>query len=327
MAIFCVLFFVLELVLGNVKIPVQDVLEILFTKTHSNQVWTTIVNESRMPRALAASIAGIGLAWSGWLMQTLFRNPLAGPSVLGITSGASLGVALLTLVVGGHAFLDINIAGSATIAAAAMMGAGAVLLVVVIVAKRLADNTTLLVFGIMLGYFTSAIISALQFKAASELIKNYVLWGMGSFNEADFTDSFIMLITILIGAVIILFLLKNLNLILLGEEYAQSMGVNLKGNRLLIIIAVGAMAGSVTAFCGPVAFIGLVVPHLARSWMRTSEHVRLFVPIALMGMGVSMLADILSRLLELPLNAVVSALGAPLIIYIILRGSKSKSIV
>ncbi len=317
----------LELLLGPVRIPSSDVLQILFTKAHLNEAWITIVNDSRLPRALASAIAGVGLAWSGWLMQTLFRNPLAGPSVLGISSGASLGVALLTLAVGGSALSGFNVAGSAAIAGAAMLGAIAVLLIVMIVAGRLADNTTLLVFGIMLGYFTSAIISALQFKAASESLKSFVLWGMGSFSEADFTDSAFMLAAIILGAVIILFLLKTLNLLLLGEEYAQSMGVNVKRSRLLIIIAVGAMAGCITAFCGPVAFIGLVVPHIARSWMRTSEHVRLFVPIALAGMGVSLLADLLSRTLELPLNAIVSALGAPLIIYLILRGSNSKAII
>lgn len=327
LVVFCCLLFVLELLLGSVNIPFEDVLSILFSKTHMNNAWVTIVYDSRLPRALAASIAGVALSWSGLLMQTLFRNPLAGPSVLGISSGASLGVALLTLSVGSGYIGQMGIGGSAAMAMAAMAGAMAVLLIVMAVAKRLADNTTLLVFGIMLGYFTSAIISALQYKAASESLKSYVLWGMGSFSEASMYQSLFMLFAVLVGGGIMLFILKNLNLLLLGDEYAQSMGLNVNANRLLIITAVGIMAGSVTAFCGPIAFVGLVVPHIARSWMGTSEHVRLYTPVALIGIAVSLFSDLLSRILELPLAAVVSALGAPLIIYIILRGAASKSII
>lgn len=280
----------------------------------------TIVVESRLPRACVAAVSGMGLAWSGWLMQTMFRNPLAGPGVLGISSGASLGVALLILISG-------SAVGEISTVIAAMSGAVAVLLVILLIANRLTDHLSLLLFGVMLGYFVSAIVSALQFKAGSDALKSFVLWGMGSFAEAGMTDALWILSLLGIAAIIILTMLKPLNLLLLGDEYARSLGVNLKQVRIAIVLVVGLTTGAITAFCGPVAFIGLVVPHLTRSMMQTSEHRKLFIPVAMMGVVCSLGSDVLARLTELPLNSIVSALGAPVVIYMIVKGSKSKALI
>ena len=312
--------FLCEIFLGPVKIGIQEVLSILSGSGDPSSPTYTIVVESRLPRACVATVAGIGLAWSGWLMQTLFRNPLAGPGVLGISSGASLGVALLILIAGSSV-------GEITTVVAAMSGAMAVLLVILLIANRLTDHLSLLLFGVMLGYFVSAIVSALQFKAGSDALKSFVLWGMGSFSEAGIADAMWIAVLLLVGAVVIAMLLKPLNLLLLGEEYARSLGVNLKQMRIAIVVVVGLMTGAITAFCGPVAFIGLVVPHLTRSLLRTSEHRKLFLPVAIVGLTCSLGSDVLARLTELPLNSVVSALGAPVVIYMIVKGSKSKALI
>lgn len=280
----------------------------------------TIVVESRLPRACLAAVSGMGLAWSGWLMQTMFRNPLAGPGVLGISSGASLGVALLLLISG-------SAVGEVSTVIAAMSGAIAVLLIILLIANRLTDHLSLLLFGVMLGYFVSAIVSALQFKAGSDALKSFVLWGMGSFAEAGMSDALWILSLLGIAAIIILTMLKPLNLLLLGDEYARSLGVNLKQVRIAIVLVVGLTTGAITAFCGPVAFIGLVVPHLTRSMLQTSEHRKLFIPVAMMGVVCSLGSDVLARLTELPLNSIVSALGAPVVIYMIVKGSKSKALI
>lgn len=314
------LLFLCEIFLGPVKIEIQEVLSILSGSGDPSSPTYTIVVESRLPRACVAAVSGIGLAWSGWLMQTLFRNPLAGPGVLGISSGASLGVALLILAAG-------STTGDVSIVIAAMCGAIAVLLVILMIANRLADHLSLLLFGVMLGYFVSAIVSALQFKAGSDALKTFVLWGMGSFAEAGMSDALWIALVVLLAAAVMIFLLKPLNLLLLGEEYARSLGVNIPRMRLSIVVIVGLMTGAITAFCGPVAFIGLVVPHLTRSMLRSSEHRRLFIPVALMGVVCSLGSDVIARLAELPLNSIVSALGAPVVIYMIVKGAKSKAII
>jgi iron complex transport system permease protein len=257
-------------------------------------------------------------------MQTLFRNPLAGPSVLGISSGASLGVALLVLATSG------TLAGLnqiAMTAIAAIVGAFSVLLLVMAVAKRLADNTALLIFGIMLSFFTGAIVDALQFKSSNDSLRAYVNWGMGSFAESGNHEILIMAFAVITSIAITLFILNRLNILLLGFEYAQSMGVNARSTRFLIILATGIPAGIITAFCGPVSFIGLAVPHLVRTSLKTSNHTTIFLPVLLMGATVGLFCDLSSRMLELPLNTIASALGAPVVILILLQGNKSRAII
>lgn len=318
--------FVLELSSGPVSIPFVNVFKIIFGGESPDPSWPVIVMESRMPRALTSAIAGSSLALSGLLMQTLFRNPLAGPSVLGISSGASLGVALLVLSSGGLIFYKLPIAG-AGIALAAIAGSMLVLIILLSVAERLKDNTSLLIFGIMLGYFTSAVVSILQYKAGNESLRTFVLWSMGSFAEADYYELLIMTLLFLTSCFIVVYLLRSLDLMLLGDDYASSMGVSVRSTRFMLILASGLLAGAVTAFAGPVAFIGLAVPHITRSVMGTSSHPRLFVPLILVGAAVGLLCDFIARMTEVPLNAVASALGAPVIIYIIIKGSKSKAII
>ena len=302
----------------------QDVWSILLGENTASQSSRIIVLESRLPRAITAVIGGSGLALSGLLMQTLFRNPLAGPSVLGISSGASLGVALLVLATSG------TLAGLnqiAMTAIAAIVGAFCVLLLVMAVAKRLADNTALLIFGIMLSFFTGAIVDALQFKSSNDSLRAYVNWGMGSFSESGNHEILIMAFAVITSIAITLFILNRLNILLLGFEYAQSMGVNARSTRFLIILATGIPAGIITAFCGPVSFIGLAVPHLVRTSLKTSNHTTIFLPVLLMGATVGLFCDLSSRMLELPLNTIASALGAPVVILILLQGNKSRAII
>ena len=302
----------------------QDVWSILLGENTVSQSSRIIVLESRLPRAITAVIGGSGLALSGLLMQTLFRNPLAGPSVLGISSGASLGVALLVLATSG------TLAGLnqiAMTAIAAIVGAFCVLLLVMAVAKRLADNTALLIFGIMLSFFTGAIVDALQFKSSNDSLRAYVNWGMGSFSESGNHEILIMAFAVITSIAITLFILNRLNILLLGFEYAQSMGVNARSTRFLIILATGIPAGIITAFCGPVSFIGLAVPHLVRTSLKTSNHTTIFLPVLLMGATVGLFCDLSSRMLELPLNTIASALGAPVVILILLQGNKSRAII
>jgi iron complex transport system permease protein len=316
--------FALELAIGSVHIPIADVWNVLSGGESSSESTRIILLESRLPRALTAIISGAGLALCGLLMQTLFRNPLAGPSVLGISSGASLGVALLVLASGGI------LSGSAALAVtalSAMAGAFAVLLIVVVVAKRLSDNATLLIFGIMLSFFTGAIVDALQFKSSNDSLRSFINWGMGSFAETNYSEIFILTLSLVLGKFISIWILPRLNLLLLGEDYAQSMGVNTKQTRLLIILATGTLAGIITAFCGPVSFIGLAVPHIIRVWLRSSDHSRLYPLVIIAGSAIALMCDLLARLMQLPLNTIASALGAPVVIFILFRGSNSKSII
>ncbi len=257
-------------------------------------------------------------------MQTLFRNPLAGPSVLGISSGASLGVALLVMATGGALT---GISSITVTALAAMSGAFLVLFIVMAVAKRLADNTALLIFGIMLSFFTGAVVDALQFKSSNESLRSYINWGMGSFAETSCGEITLLIVAVGAGILLTVLILHRLNLLLLGEDYAMSMGVNVRATRFLIILATGILAGVITAFCGPVSFIGLAVPHLVRTAMKTSDHPKLLIPVLLTGGVIGLLCDLLARTCELPLNTIASALGAPVVVIILLRGNKSKAII
>ncbi|MFY7708838.1 MAG: FecCD family ABC transporter permease [Flavobacteriales bacterium] len=310
---------ILEILLGSVSIATIDVVKSL-VGVQSDEKINVIILESRLPRAITALTGGMALALSGWLMQTLFRNPLAGPSILGISSGASLGVALA--IMGGAAA---GIAGTLSITLAALIGAIAVMLIILPFSYRLKDHVSLLIFGIMLGHFTSAIVSILQFKSSQENLRSFVLWGMGSFSDANFTEILIISIFLCISIIFLSFRLTALNILQLGDEYAKSLGVNVKSLRILLILLSGALAGVVTAFCGPVSFIGLAVPHFARMLFKTSNHQRLFFPLILIGGITGLFSDWSSRMLEIPLNAVTSAIGAPVVIMIIMRYSKSKN--
>lgn len=317
-----IILFLLELVFGTVNIPLNRVFQILMGNEVEDESWKTIVIESRLPRAITSLVGSASLALSGLLMQTLFRNPLAGPSVLGISSGSSLGVALLLLGAGSSAIIS-----PWSVSIVAILGALLVLALVIFVSTRIADNTSLLIFGMMLAYITGAIVSVLQYKSSLESLRSFVLWSMGSFGEASWMSIIMLIAATCIGIVLTAIILPGLNLLLLGDDYAMGAGLQVKKTRYIMILATGLLAGSVTAFCGPVAFIGLAVPHVARMIFKTSDHT-LIVPVSLLiGASAGLFCDLVSRIAGIPLNAVTASLGAPLVIYIVLRGSQSRSLI
>jgi iron complex transport system permease protein len=326
--VLCLGLIVLEIILGTVSIPPGDAIAILFGAESDHPSWEAIIRLSRLPRALTAILAGSGLALGGLLMQTFFRNPLAGPSVLGITSGSSLGVALFVLATGSMAeFVNVTgIGGSLSIAAAAWVGAMIILLLILGVSNRLSEPVTLVVFRLMIGYIVSAAVTVLQFESGKDALRVFVLWGMGSFEGLGSAELGLLALGTGLGLIISIVMIKHLNIMLLGEDEARSLGVPFMRIRIWMIIATGVLAGTVTAFCGPVAFLGLAVPHLARGLFKTSDH-KIIVPgVLLVGCSLGLLCDLLSRMPwtqgGIPLNAVTGIIGAPVVIWVILKNRR-----
>ena len=323
--------FILSLAVGSVRIPLDEIVSVLLGGEASKQAWATIVLKFRLPKALTAMLAGAALSVSGLQMQTLFRNPLAGPFVLGISSGASLGVALTVLLAGvavglggGTTLLaGISLAGDASLALSAIAGSGLVLLLVMSVARRVQSGMTLLILGLMFGYTTSALVSVLIYFSVVERIQAYISWTFGSFGGVTWRQLQVMAPAIVLGLAGGHLLMKPLNALLLGETYALSLGLNVRRVRLAIIGTSAVLAGVVTAFCGPIGFLGIAVPHLCRSLLHTSDHRLLLPAVSFMGATLALGADIVAGLpgsqLTLPLNAVTALLGAPVVIWVILR--------
>ena len=324
--------FLLSLALGSVPIPLDDILRVLLGGDASREVWTDIILKFRLPKALTALLAGAALGVGGLQMQTLFRNPLVDPFVLGISSGASLGVALVVLAVGapGMALLaGASLEGDVGLVLAASLGSGLVLSVVLMAARRVQSSVTLLILGLMFGYAISAFVSLLLYFSIAERIQAYVNWSFGSFGGVTWGQMPIFAVTILIGLAVAFALSKSLNALLLGETYARSMGMNVQRARGWIIISTALLAGTVTAFCGPIGFLGIAVPHICRSLFGTSHH-RILIPATIMTGGiVAMAADLIAQVpgsrLVLPLNAITALFGAPVVIWIILRGRALKA--
>lgn len=320
----CLVLFLLDIALGSVAIPFHEILTILTGGEATKITWQTIVLNFRLPSALTAVCAGVGLSLSGLLMQTLFRNPIAGPFVLGISSGAGLGVAVLILTTGSLGIAaSLNPLHEWTLAAFAMGGAALVLMLVLLVSHRVQDVATLLIVGLMFGSVVSAVVTVLQYYSGQEALKRFVLWSFGNLGGVTWSELKALLPLTLIGTVWTFLLLKPLNALLIGEDYAQSMGIATRRVRRSIILATAIMAGSVTAFCGPIAFIGIAVPHLARMGSKTQQH-RLLIPATLLtGIIVMLTCDMVAKLpffdQTLPINAVTSLLGAPLVIWIVLK--------
>lgn len=314
--------FLLELVTGPVHIGLGEVWYHLTHNETGNLPNYIIVWDLRIPKAIAALVGGVGLALSGMHMQSLFRNPLAGPSVLGITSGASLGVALLLM---GSAAFGWNLHAQWSVAGAAVLGAMLMLAMVLFVSKRLTDNASLLIFGIMLGHFTSAVVSILQFKTSADALRSFVLWGMGSFADAQGVELTIMLSVVALATVASAFALRQLNVLMLGDDLAKSMGVNVERTRWQLLLLAGLCTGVITAFCGPIAFIGLAIPHVARQMAGTADHKKIFFWVIVLGALAALLSDYLATAFQVPLNAITSALGAPVIISIIWQGQRTKT--
>ncbi|AFM05594.1 ABC-type Fe3+-siderophore transport system, permease component [Bernardetia litoralis DSM 6794] len=332
--IFIVLFIVLvclflvNLSLGSVHIPLSEIWTIIFQKTASKSSWVTIIWEFRLPKSLTAVIVGMALSVSGLQMQTLFRNPLAGPFVLGISSGASLGVAILMLFVSGlsanhflNSFLSQNLLWQTSIAST--LGAGLVLSMVIIASIRISNNMALLIVGLMFGSATGAIVSILQYFSEAEAIKSYLLWTFGSLSQVTWDKLPFLFCLNFVGFFIVWIMHKPLDALLLGERYAQSMGLSLQKTRLGIIFTTSILAGSITAFCGPIGFIGLAVPHLTKILIKTARHKILIPAVALAGAILLLICDSISQLpmssSVLPINAVTSLIGAPVVIWVILK--------
>lgn len=321
-----VLVFLLSLVVGSVSIPLTDILTILVGGEPARATWTTIVLDFRLPKALTALLAGAALAVGGLQMQTLFRNPLADPYVLGVSSGASLGVALVVLSVGttGSMLLaGLGLSGDFGITLAAILGSGFALLLVIAVAARVQSVITLLVLGLMFGYATGALVSLLMYFSVAERIQMYINWTYGSFSGVSWRQMPIFIPVVIIGLLLTFLLSKPLNALLLGEAYARSMGLNVRRVRLAIISSTALLAGSVTAFCGPIGFLGLAVPHLCRALFGTSDHRILTPATLLLGGTLALVADLVAQMpgsqIVLPLNAVTALIGAPVVIWVILR--------
>ena len=318
--------FLLNIVVGSVAIPVGDVFAILLGADGAKPSWEYIVLESRLPQAITALLAGGALAVSGLMLQTAFRNPLAGPSIFGINSGAGLGVALVMLLLGGSISAgSVSISGFVAVLLAAFVGAMTVMAVIFFFSTIVRNNVMLLIIGIMIGYISNSAISLLNFFATDEGVKSYMVWGMGSFGGVSMK----MLPTFVSITVLCLFgsllLIKPLNALLLGDRYAENLGINIIRVRNWLLIVTGLLTAVVTAFCGPVAFIGLAVPHMTRLLLQTDNHRSLMPATILMGAVVALVCNLLCVLPGesgvIPLNAVTPLIGAPVIIYVIAKFS------
>jgi iron complex transport system permease protein len=319
---------IVNLLIGTVKIPVVDVCRIL-GGGGDNEIWTNIIFSSRLPQALTAIVAGAGLAVSGLQMQTVFRNPLAGPSVLGISNGSALGVAFVVLLsgrLGGVALSRLGYLGDAAMSVAAIIGALAVLLLIMWVAQKVKGNVTLLIIGVMIGYLANAIIGVLKFLSPEDDVKAFVVWGLGSFSRVSGDEMVLFIVLMCILLPLAFLLVKPLNLMLLGDNYAANLGLNIKRARMLIIISSGVLVAIVTAYCGPIMFIGLAVPHLARAIFRTSDHRLLMPATALCGAALALMCNLIARMPgfegALPVNSVTALVGAPVIAMVIFRRRK-----
>ena len=316
---------VVNLLIGTVRIPVVDVCRIL-SGDDGNEIWTNIVFSSRLPQALTAIVAGAGLAVSGLQMQTVFRNPLAGPSVLGISNGSALGVAFVVLLsgrIGGVALSRLGYLGDAAMSVAAIVGALVVLSLILWVSQKVRGNVTLLIIGVMTGYLANAIIGVLKYLSPEEDVKAFVVWGLGSFSRVSGNEMLLFVCLMCVLLPLAFLLVKPMNLLLLGDRYAANLGLNIRRARMMVIVSSGVLVAIVTAYCGPVMFIGLAVPHLARALFRTGDHRILMPATALCGSALALLCNLIARMPgfegALPVNSVTALVGAPVIAMVIFR--------
>ncbi len=324
LAITLVLCFIVNICLGSISIPFTETIKTLFLQESTNSSWSYIILEFRLPKAIVAILVGMGLSTSGMLMQTLFRNPLAGPYVLGLSSGSSLGVGLL--IMGASLLPDElfnSIASDYTILVVSFLGSLGVLLLVFLVSQKLKDTMSILVVGLMFSSFTSAIVSALTAFSSAEQLQKFTFWTLGNLGNLSWEKIVIFSVTIIAGLILSLFCVKTLDALLLGENYAKSIGINIKQKRNLIVIATSILAGSITAFVGPIAFIGLAIPHITRLVFNTSQHKILFVGNLFIGAIVMLICDTISQMpgqeFSLPINTITSILGAPVVIWLLMR--------
>ncbi len=325
--VLCIPFFAfLNLTIGSVEIPLSEVFNILLGRESDSVVWSNIVLHTRLPQTLTAIACGAGLSVAGLEMQTVFHNPLAGPSVLGISSAASLGVAFVVLLngtIGGGIMTQFGFFGNTALTLAAMMGAMGVMSIIVFLSQRVRNNVTLLIVGVLIGYIASAIIGVLKFFSSEEDIRAYVIWGLGSFARVTGGQVYVFVGLMAVVLPFTFLLVKPLNMLLLGERYAVNLGLNLRRARLFIILSASVLIAIVTAYCGPIMFLGLAVPHICRGLFRTSDH-RVLLPASLFaGASLALVCNLVARLPgfegALPINSVTSLIGAPVALYVLLR--------
>lgn len=323
-----IILFILNLFVGSVTVPLDDIFKVLL-KENTDNTLNVIIFNYRLPQALTALLAGAALAVAGLLMQTLFRNPLADPSMLGISSGASLGVGIVILLTGaisGTAVSSFGWWSTIGVSLAAFIGAVLVLFVMLAFSSRMKDMTTLIIIGLMIAYLAGSITDILKFFSLKEDIHAFVIWGMGSFSGVGTSKMPVFATSIIIGLFVTFFLSRNLNILLLGEMYAENLGLNIRKNSVIIILVSGYLTAIVTAYCGPIAFVGLAMPHIARFLFKSSDH-RLLIPATmLIGMDMALICNLIARMPgfdgNLPINAVTAFIGAPIVISVILKSRK-----
>lgn len=324
MALTIVPLFILNLIYGSIDIPAKEVADILLGNGSDNQAWQYIVTQARLPQTITAILCGSSLAVSGLLLQTAFRNPLAGPSIFGINSGASLGVAIVLLAFGGGITVGaVSLTGFMAVLAAAFAGASAVMVLLLLFAGMVKNNVMLLIVGIMIGYLASSAISLLNFFSTEEGVHSYMMWGLGNFGGVSMKQIPVFSLVTIIGLLCSVTLIKPLNALLLGEQYAENLGINTKYLRNKLLAITGLLTASATAFCGPIAFIGLAVPHIARMLLNTDNHRHLIPATMSVGAIMALVCNLISVMPGengiIPLNAITPLMGAPVIIYVITK--------
>ena len=316
--------FFMNISLGPVAIPLREVFKSLFGSTAAKETWEYIIINYRLPKAITAILVGMGLSVSGLLMQTVFRNPLAGPYVLGLSSGSSLGVAFVILGAGLiPGFLGVLLRSSYGIILASCLGSLMVLLAIIVVSRKLRDTMAILIVGLMFGSFASAIVGVLTYFSTAEQLQKFAFWSLGNLGNLSWQSIAILGISVSIGLIISISRIKSLDALLLGENYAKSLGIDYKKTQTIIILATSILAGSITAFAGPIAFIGLAVPHISKLVFKTSSHNTLFAATIIFGAGIMLLCDMISQIpgtdIILPINAITSIIGAPVVIWLLMR--------
>ena len=319
-----IMLFAMNLIVGSVRIPLADVYDILFDKFEGKESWKYIVMENRLPQALTAMLCGASLAVCGLMLQTAFRNPLAGPDVFGISSGAGLGVAIVMLFLGGSVSTTMfTVSGFLAILTSAFIGAIVVTMIILLLSTMVRNSVLLLIVGLMVGYVSSSAVALLNFFASEEGVKSYMVWGMGNFGGVSMDHMLLFALLCLVGIIASIFLIKPLNIMLLGTQYAESLGINIRQIRNLLLVTVGLLTAVTTAFCGPISFIGLAIPHISRLLFRTDNHQILLPGTVLTGAVIALFCNLIcylpGELGIIPLNAVTPLLGAPIIIYVIVK--------
>jgi len=319
-----IMLFAINLIVGSVRIPLADVCDILFDKFEGKESWKYIVMENRLPQALTAMLCGASLAVCGLMLQTAFRNPLAGPDVFGISSGAGLGVAIVMLFLGGSVSTTLfTVSGFLAILTSAFIGAIVVTMIILFLSTMVRNSVLLLIVGLMVGYVSSSAVALLNFFASEEGVKSYMVWGMGNFGGVSMNHMLLFALLCLVGIIASIFLIKPLNIMLLGTQYAESLGINIRQIRNLLLVTVGLLTAVTTAFCGPISFIGLAIPHISRLLFRTDNHQILLPGTVLTGAVIALFCNLIcylpGELGIIPLNAVTPLIGAPVIIYVIIK--------